>query len=137
MAGVGTVADEVEFCRWLGVEAVTIVQVCCDARVQKRKICYLCTSKSFYIAADRGPELGEDPCSELSSRGAYRSYCMQRLLTGRTQHVLFWVQDGTGASTLAAIGSDSRSSGHYTYVRAPGFAAPPLSCTNRSDVVVW
>ncbi|KAL6785973.1 hypothetical protein ACKKBG_A00880 [Auxenochlorella protothecoides x Auxenochlorella symbiontica] len=34
-------------------------------------------------------------------------------------------------------GTDARSSGHYTYTKAPDFPGPPLTCTNRARVLNW
>lgn len=69
--------------------------------------------------------------------GVYVSYCIQKLGVGRANHALFWVQEATGRSTLAVVGTDARLSGHFTYSTVPGFPAPPLRCTNRGEVVAW
>lgn len=39
---------------------------------------------------------------------------------------------------LVPQGTDARLSGHFTYATSPDFTlAPPLRCTNRTEVTAW
>jgi hypothetical protein len=60
-------------------------------------------------------------------------------------HLLLYLQDKTGHSHLAVVGTDPRGSGHFTYVSAPNlvdalkYEPQPLKCTNRCKWVamIW
>ncbi|KAL6785971.1 hypothetical protein ACKKBG_A00880 [Auxenochlorella protothecoides x Auxenochlorella symbiontica] len=90
---------------------------------------------NFFISA-HAPEVPPSGASP-SSPGQYVSFCLQKVCHVRTQYMLVWVQDARHVSTLAVVGTDARSSGHYTYTKAPDFPGPPLTCTNRARVLNW
>ncbi|EFN59254.1 hypothetical protein CHLNCDRAFT_49761 [Chlorella variabilis] len=79
----------------------------------------------------------------LAASGGPRfvSYAVQKLTSGKAAHALFWLQDERGDSTLAAVGTDARLSGHFIYSSCPAFLAlglaPPLRVTNRGEVAAW
>ncbi|GMH40668.1 hypothetical protein BSKO_08572 [Bryopsis sp. KO-2023] len=94
----------------------------------------------------------EDDCGDLSPRGEglcdsashltpapIVSYHMtRRSLEGHSKQVLFFVHDSRSRVQLAIVGTDMRGTGHFVYESEPEFvAAPPLRCTNRSQVMSW
>ena len=56
-------------------------------------------------------------------------------------HLIILLQDTSGQSHLAVIGTDPRGSGHFTYVSEPdlmnvlNFEVQPLKCTNRCEPI--
>ncbi len=77
--------------------------------------------------------------SSSSSKPAARSYYMQRISSGNATHVLFYVVDAHGNARLAAVGTDVKLSGHFSYASVSDIEneAPPLRATNRAAVLDW